>query len=231
MITNIAFRLPCVFDSALLKQDIETATQHSWKAHHNAADYAGSWQSLALRSISGTEDDARAQAGAPYHNTPLLEKLPYLRQVMTQFHCPLEAVRLLRLAAGSEIKEHRDPFGGYADGCLRIHVPVETNPDVVFLVGGERWAMQEGECWYADFSLPHRVTNYGKTDRIHLVIDGIRNAWTDELFRSAGYDFAAEAASRRPDKQVVLRTIAELQQQDSEHARRLAEKLAQELHT
>jgi hypothetical protein len=37
--------------------------------------------------------------------------------------------------------------------------------------------MKEGECWYLNFNLPHRVKNSGTADRIHLVIDCVVNDW------------------------------------------------------
>ena len=57
----------------------------------------------------------------------------------------LESVRFLRLAAGSSIREHRDPGLSIEEGVFRLHVPVRTNPDVEFLVGGRLMTMAEGE--------------------------------------------------------------------------------------
>lgn len=39
-----------------------------------------------------------------------------------------------------------------------------------------------GECWYMNFNLPHRITNAGNTDRVHLVMDIIINDAIRELF-------------------------------------------------
>ena len=52
--------------------------------------------------------------------------------------------------------------------------------------------MQAGSAWYANINLPHSVQNKGKNDRIHLVIDCLRNDWSDKLFASMGYDFDYE---------------------------------------
>ena len=54
------------------------------------------------------------------------------------------------------------------------------------------------------------MTNRGTTDRIHLVIDGLRNLWTDDVFRQAGYDFAEEARGRMMDSETTQRVIDEL---------------------
>jgi hypothetical protein len=41
--------------------------------------------------------------------------------------------------------------------------------------------MNEGEGWYLNLSLPHRVENNGTTDRVHLVIDYVVNEWMRSL--------------------------------------------------
>jgi hypothetical protein len=83
----------------------------------------------------------------------------------------------LKLTAGSRIREHRDYDLGFAEGQMRLHIPVTTNPDVQFFLDAHRVELQEGECWYLDLSLPHWVENRGATDRIHLVIDCELNEW------------------------------------------------------
>ena len=91
-------------------------------------------------------------------------------------------MRLLRLKAGSHIREHRDYRLGYEDGEVRLHIPVVTNPDVAFFLAGERVIMAAGECWYLNVNLPHRVDNYSTTDRTHLVVDCVVNEWLTALF-------------------------------------------------
>jgi hypothetical protein len=54
------------------------------------------------------------------------------------------------------------------------------------MLGGQRVVMNEGECWYNDFNLPHSVANHGTTDRVHLVIDCVLNDWLRALFAASG---------------------------------------------
>lgn len=49
---------------------------------------------------------------------------------------------------------------------------------------GELLIMKPGECWYTNVNYIHSVSNYGSSDRVHMVIDGVRNAWSDNLFYS-----------------------------------------------
>ena len=140
-----------------------------------------------LRSIGGQSDQIYPDPTriADYTDTPLLARCPYVREVLDSLEFPLQAVRFLRLRPGSEIKTHRDLRLGFKDGEIRLHFPITTNPDVDFIVDGQRWVMGEGECWYHDFTLPHSVINRGPTDRVHLVVDGAVNDWVSQLLHQA----------------------------------------------
>jgi hypothetical protein len=53
---------------------------------------------------------------------------------------------------------------------------------VSFFLAGERLLMNEGESWYLNFNLPHRVENRSCADRIHLVLDCVLNDWLRARF-------------------------------------------------
>lgn len=189
MITHC--RLPLRFDPQRLAADLELALGEAWTSHFVSENYRGHWNALSLRSAGGSEEDILAHElpADAYRDTPLLQRCGYLRELLSAFHCPLKSVRLMRLGAGSEIKEHSDPGCGYEYGELRLHIPIVTSPAVEFYLDGQKVAMQPGECWYLNFSLPHRVLNAGSADRIHLVIDCSLSPWLDSLFKAL--DFSA----------------------------------------
>lgn len=178
------WKLPFQFDVARLQADLAKIGADEWTPHFNKSYYEGEWSGVALRSVRGAAmqlyPDPTAQGN--YADTEVLDRCPYFREVLATFEYPLESVRLLKLQAGARIREHKDYNLGFGDGELRIHVPVQTNPDVGFYLSGERIVMNEGESWYVNFNLPHRVENNGQTDRIHLVIDGIVNDWARSIF-------------------------------------------------
>jgi hypothetical protein len=182
MLTSL--QLPFSFDPDRLKADVDALLPEDWVPHFNTSYYEGDWSGVALRSVGGVArqlyPDPTAQDG--YADTDILARCPYLQEVLTTFACPLESVRLLRLAARSHIREHRDYRLGYEDGEVRLHIPVHTNPDVAFFLNGTRLNMREGECWYLNLNLPHRVENQSDIDRIHLVIDCVVNDWMRDLF-------------------------------------------------
>jgi Aspartyl/Asparaginyl beta-hydroxylase len=207
-ITSIAamtafLQLPLDVDLPGLLADLTLALAPAatWRPHYNARDYEGDWESIALRSADGLTTNVFAHPDAVYQDTPLLAQCPHFKALLDRLACDLESVRIMRQAAGGEIKTHRDQGLGYADGTFRIHVPLVTNPQVDFVVAGERLPMQPGECWFADFSQPHSVFNGGTTDRVHLVIDCIRNAWTDAWLEGAGFDMASLLPPPMPEAQ------------------------------
>ena len=135
-------------------------------------------------SKSGKSNDIYALPNneKPITNTEILDSCDYFKTVLDGFQFEKTAVRLLQLSVGAEVKPHSDHCLGYEDGFFRLHIPIITNKEVEFILDGNRVIMNEGECWYIDANFIHSVANRGTIDRIHLVIDGIRNEWTDRLF-------------------------------------------------
>jgi hypothetical protein len=129
-----------------------------------------------------------------FEDTPMLAGSLYFRQVLAAFACPLHAVRLMRLAPGSVIKEHHDHDLSFEQGMVRIHIPVVTNEGVDFRLNGARVAMPAGSSWYLRLSDPHSVANRGASDRVHLVIDAVVNDWVAALFERAAGAASGRAA-------------------------------------
>lgn len=221
---NSFFRLPINIDEQKLNADLHICLNAQWKEHFNTRDYSGSWTAIALRSQSGNAQDIVANVSElPFVDTSLLKECSYFNEILKQLKFEKETVRLLRLEPGSVIKEHRDMGLAYRFGCFRLHIPIVTEAAVAFIVGGKNIPMQKGECWYADFDLPHSVQNDSKKERIHLVIDGKRNAWTDELFKSAGYDFKMEKEQLQPkyDEKTIDNMIENLERINTETSRKM----------
>jgi hypothetical protein len=179
-----SIKFPIVFDVKKLQYDLEEIITKNWVDHYNTNDYSGKWASVALMSKSGKSDAIYALPSADEKLVPteILDSCTYFKEVLDGFLFEKTAVRLLQLAVGAEIKPHSDHCLGYEDGCFRLHIPVITNSDVEFILDGTRLIMNEGECWYIDANFIHSVANRGAHDRIHLVIDGLRNEWSDAMF-------------------------------------------------
>jgi aspartyl/asparaginyl beta-hydroxylase (cupin superfamily) len=207
--------LPLNWDAELLRTDLQKALQPDWGSHYNRNDYSGHWSSIALYSASGKVSDVLALPAEKFYPTPLLDECPCFKQILDELKFEKEAVRLLCLQAGSMVHPHRDRGLAYRFGFLRLHIPIVTTSEVEFEVDGKLLDMQPGTCWYADFDAVHAVRNYSDKNRIHLVVDGRRNAWTDELFARAGYNFESEKQPEAMDAATLQRIIEELRQQNT----------------
>lgn len=127
-----------------------------------AADYAdGSW--------------------ADWLDTPALKAAPYLTEVVDTFrrHTTVTLVRILRLEPGSPVNEHTDPTLGLhvERSVVRMTIPIQSEPEVVFYLNNEPVPMQPGECWYLRLTDPHRITHGGRLERINMTIDMVPNEW------------------------------------------------------
>ena len=222
-------KLPFEFSEAQLVKELETILTFDWVPHFNTYNYEGDWQSIALYAVNGDANNIFAlntTTDAPIQETPILQNCPYLKSVIQTFKCPLLSVRLLRLNVGAYIKPHRDYELGYEDNCFRLHIPIVTNSQVKFILDEERVIMQAGECWYTNVNFVHSVANEGDCDRIHLVIDGQRNTWSDHLFFSlAPKEQLLTPPKENYDASTLNRIIEELQKQPSAETKNLIQQL------
>jgi len=179
-------KLPFYFDAGLLQQEVNALSAPKWMPHYQVKHYDGEWSAIPLRSIGGKADNIiiSPSGNSDYSDTVFLQNSPYLQKVLQTFQCPLLAVRLLKLNAGSIIKEHRDAELNFENGEIRLHIPVLTHADVEFFLDKERLSLQEGECWYMNFNLLHAINNKSNINRVHLVIDAVVNDWVKKIFNS-----------------------------------------------
>jgi hypothetical protein len=189
-------RLPFNFDPALLARDLEGLRAVGWIKHHVQQNYDGDWSVIALRGKAGATHPVMMIYSDPtcrdFVDTPTLAACPYFRQVLDTFAAPLRAVRLMRLTAGSVIKEHTDHELSFEEGTVRIHVPVVTNAEVEFYLNRSRVVLEAGSSWYLRLSDPHSVANRGPADRIHMVIDAEVNDWLRRVLETAASLATAE---------------------------------------
>ncbi len=174
-------KLPMSFDPKSLQNDLKRLEPGDWIRHFVKQNYDGDWSVIPLRGPATATHPVMMiypdPACTEFSDTPFLRRLRYLPRVLRSFRCPLEAVRLMRLTAGSRINEHRDLDLEAESGNARLHIPIHTNDEVDFRLNGESVVLKEGECWYLRLSDPHSVVNRGPEDRIHVVIDAKIDKW------------------------------------------------------
>ena len=229
-------KLPLQFEEKKLVEDLQSILEKPWTPHFNTDGYEGHWSSIALYSENGEETNIHAMHDeqAVLKETAIMRDCLYLKEVVHAFNCPLLSVRLLNLGVGAFIKPHRDHALGYEDGCFRLHIPISTNDQVQFMLDGQSLNMKPGECWYTNVNYEHSVANQGKTDRVHLVIDGQRNDWSDDLFFSlAPKESFFPKMEEKNTPETIKQIIEQLKQLDEPAAKELIKqfqkKLAQHL--
>lgn len=158
-------RLPLRFDAVRLAGEIERFTESDWRPHPEG--HPGN-SALPLVAVGG--DPANDGVKGAMLPTPLLDRCPYLRQVLAAFDAPIGRTRLMRIEGNAEATAHVD-VNYYWQSRVRIHVPIVTDPAVQFLCGDRAVHMAPGEAWIFNTWRVHNVINPNPTRRIHLVAD------------------------------------------------------------
>lgn len=119
-------------------------------------------------------DDDHHWSDAKRHFHPMLKAIPKFAK---QFFADSEFqnFRLNALTKDGGLGQHREKIIGIPgrEDCykLRFHLPVITNPKVVFFMDAQEHFMTEGTCTLFNQSCLHGVNNAGEALRAHLVWD------------------------------------------------------------
>ena len=83
---------------------------------------------------------------------------------------------LVKQLSNTSIDPHIDSGKTLNVGC-RVHIPIDTNENVIFIIDGEEKNMKEGEMWEINNrEKMHSVSNNSEFDRVHLIIDYIMSS-------------------------------------------------------
>jgi hypothetical protein len=172
-------QLPLAFDSGRLAREVAALDPAAWRPHPQG--YAGN-DALPLVSVNG--DPGSDAVRGPLRPTQHLLDCPYLMQVMHSIGAVWGRSRLMRLQGQADVSPHVD-INYYWREHTRVHVPIVTQPTVMFHCGDAVVNMAEGECWTFDTWRLHRVHNDDDRARIHLVADTVGGHGFWELMRQA----------------------------------------------
>jgi hypothetical protein len=81
---------------------------------------------------------------------------------------------IIQMNKNSSIKSHVDG-GVMLQLGRRIHIPLITNPKVIFEVFEEKKYLEVGSWYEINNIIPHSVINDSEYDRVHLIIDLMPN--------------------------------------------------------
>jgi len=219
-------KLPLQFDVTAMQAEIQSAAKE-WLPHFNTVYYDGNWNVLALRSPGGNHVNIipEARGGDDYEDTIYMDHFDSVKKLVATLQCPVLSVRFLNLHAGAVIKQHTDAELAFEKGEARLHFPVVTHPGVEFYCEQERVFLNEGECWYLNANLPHRVSNNSPTNRIHLVIDCKVNDWLKDLINSSDH----VAHKKDMDDATMTLMIKQLRLQNTPKSNQMADEFEKQL--
>jgi hypothetical protein len=99
--------------------------------------------------------------------------MPVMREIVARHYPPgglVMRVILARLLPQCRIDKHYDKHPSFSV-AHRIHVPLLVNPEVEFIVGAERIALQAHHAFELNNLMAHSVVNNGDSARVHLIFD------------------------------------------------------------
>jgi len=183
-------KLPIRFDAGAIEAEVRALPPSAWTPHPTG--FVGN-EAVRLVTPGGEDSD---EIEGPMAATDSLNRCGYVRQIMEEIGGVWGRSRFMGLAPGREVPPHID-IHYYWRTHLRIHIPVITNPGVLFTCGGETVHMEAGDCWVFDSFRLHDVQNKGNAQRIHLVLDTVGGGILPELMKAAE-EGLSEARLLRP---------------------------------
>ena len=160
-----------------MQKEVKSIPESAWLPHHEG--FKGNY-SIPLVSVDGKINNAFKGAMAP---TEYLKNSAYLQQVIGSFNEVVGRSRLMALGPGCQVPKHSD-INYHWYKRIRIHIPIVTDPKVIFHCADKQVHMQAGEAWIFDSWKCHQVHNDSNVMRIHLVIDicGSPTFWEQAKF-------------------------------------------------
>jgi hypothetical protein len=171
-------QLPIRFDAERLAAEVNALPTSAWLPHPTG--FVGN-EAVPLISPGGQPND---DFDGPMAPTESLRQCPYIMDLMAELGCVWGRSRLMALAAGADVPIHIDVHYHWRTH-RRLHIPVITNPGVLFTCNNETVHMEAGDCWLFDSFSLHKVQNKGSERRVHLVLDTVGGQKLWDLVESA----------------------------------------------
>lgn len=207
-------QLPVAFDPQPLLHEVEHLHKSSWVEHRLQNLYT-------VPLVESTGNNVKWCSA--------IDALPSLRALLHTWDAPIGESRVSILEPGASIESHVD-VDYYWKHRLRVHIVLQSNPGALFGCGEHVLSLPAGQLWVSNNWAPHWISNTGKSNRIHIVIDTVGShtlwKWIDQGWHStstrhrpqtkelsqisltgANRELVLERSSRK-----VIRSPAELQE-------------------
>jgi hypothetical protein len=198
-------RLPITIDADRLRREVEALPMAVWDSR---ADRVGVHRDTGALFLRG---HAPAEGEHPIADRPVLDQLPYCRELMqtTLGGSPLRCL-LARLPGGKHVAAHSD-LGPYFTSAIRLHIPVISHPRAFMLCDTLCYVMAPGEAWALNNAARHAVWNADPEQaRTHMICDFAPTPGLLDLLERAERDLGqrAEAVERAIEDLTAQRRAA-----------------------
>lgn len=177
-------KIPVSIDRDRILSEFAAIPEEAWGVSH--WDVHCSIDVLLLRG--GCKGEASDFITREVTNSPILEKLPYIRALIEPdgpFGGAVYAF-IFRTKPNGITRVHKDGEEVWHQ-THRIHIPIITNDGAFLLAEGRAKHIPVGEAWTFDNQTDHGVVN-GNSTRVHLIIDVDPNPKFARLIAGATYD-------------------------------------------
>ena len=164
-------------DDNKLKEDLQTVAGNQHEANESVySEYVfGSWKNFVLRNPTGNHDDAVFQGvNKSALPTSLGKQCRYLHSVIESQFCT-ERLMMARvnLMRNGMLIPHRDyvEFKKSGEDLIRLHVPLQMNPESLHSEDDQVFHMRKGEVWILAVDKVHAASNPTDFLRMSLVLD------------------------------------------------------------
>ena len=164
-------RLPLPIDAERLATEVAALPHSTWEVRGGKHRYPQQGVHVAAQTVF-LRGHTPAEGDKPIEDRPILDSLPYVRQLIEQqIGTRPQRCMLARLPAGASVMPHVDR-APYFSKTLRVHVPVESNDRTWMICAGLGYRMKPGEAWALNNVTVHAVWNaHPSLARTHLICD------------------------------------------------------------
>lgn len=163
-------------DISSLQQDILNLSQETWKAQDEAKpnkfEKLGRTEHIVFQFVRDYDNHLDV-VDYPIWQEWKDKIKPILETVVEPYGYKqggFSRIMLAKLPPGGKINLHIDPYQS-SNFTHKIHIPIQTNPDVEFWVGRKRYYFLEGHGYEVNNKALHGGINRGSTDRINLIFE------------------------------------------------------------
>lgn len=181
-------RLPLTVDASRFAAEVAALGDGVWGDTGGRVGVHSAAEAVFLRG------QAPAAGDLPIEDQPLLQRLPYAREVMGMLRAPPLRCLLARLHGGRRIVAHVDR-APYFSKSIRIHVPVTTHERSIMFCDGLSYLMRAGEVWALNNSTHHGVWNADpERERTHMICDFLLTPELEQLLAAGERDLGVPQA-------------------------------------